>query len=545
MDLELLIHGVPDGQDYYGIGEERTNMGLFYDNSTESVKFVIETKKQGNKAYAYYSYLRYKGMIGAGGRPGSYFGLTLRIDEYYQDALHVYSLLDILFKRYIVGTLLIPSGEGYKYLVSNFATKTAEIEKTQQALIQLIQTCIPAKFIGIDSSLIHPITSTPTGNIMDVTESAIISSIKRYSKVILSPDYESNTEKEYKKKILEMEGKCGSMAADKDKKIAEKDSCINSLNATVSSQKNRITLLEQEIKRKDTTKDLAQLVEKIKEPINALASYFRTKDPQSKGAEYGYKNFRLGMVGCALSVIILILCLLILFRTPKGSNKGSEQVCTELTIENSQLKNEIAQKNDTIAYLRAQKSSTPQSLADQSSAAPTKSLKINIGGFSGSGSLSADRTYTISVKEGNKQYSGPGQWTITNATLKNGTATSAQITIQPDGRGPVTLNFTAQNCTCEPRTIPVATTPVTTPKIIIEPDVTEVEIDHEYTFKVSGYNGKGTWAVDGFSAPADKTSQIIKVKAVDTGKGDSKATISYTPKDGTKTKRDFTIKKAQ
>ena len=49
MDVELLIHGVPDGQDYYGIKEEQTNMGLLYDNSTESVKFVVETKKQGNK----------------------------------------------------------------------------------------------------------------------------------------------------------------------------------------------------------------------------------------------------------------------------------------------------------------------------------------------------------------------------------------------------------------------------------------------------------------------------------------------------------------
>ena len=125
MDVEILIHGVPDGQDYYGIKEEQTNMGLFYDKSPESVKFVIETKKQGNSAYTYYSFLRYKGMIGAGGRPGSYFGLTLRLDKYYQDAIHIYNLMDIVFKRYIVGTLLVPSGDGYKYAVTNFAIKKA------------------------------------------------------------------------------------------------------------------------------------------------------------------------------------------------------------------------------------------------------------------------------------------------------------------------------------------------------------------------------------------------------------------------------------
>ena len=89
MNVEILIHGVPDGQDYYGIAEERTYAELFYDNSAESVKFVVETKTTGNIASVYYTYLRYKGMVGYGGRPGSYFGLTLRIDKYYQDVIHM------------------------------------------------------------------------------------------------------------------------------------------------------------------------------------------------------------------------------------------------------------------------------------------------------------------------------------------------------------------------------------------------------------------------------------------------------------------------
>ena len=53
MDIEIIFHGVPSGQDYYGIKEEWTNVELFYDSSTESIKFVTEAKKQGGKAYTY------------------------------------------------------------------------------------------------------------------------------------------------------------------------------------------------------------------------------------------------------------------------------------------------------------------------------------------------------------------------------------------------------------------------------------------------------------------------------------------------------------
>ena len=143
MDIEVFFHGVPSGQDYYGITEEWANVELFYDGSTESIKFVIETKKQGGKNYTYYTYLRY-GLMGFGGRSGSYFGLTLRFDQYYPDIIHIYNLLEIVFKRNIVGTLLIPAGDAYKYTLNNFSQKATDVNQAQQSLIQLVlTTCSP------------------------------------------------------------------------------------------------------------------------------------------------------------------------------------------------------------------------------------------------------------------------------------------------------------------------------------------------------------------------------------------------------------------
>ena len=518
MDLELLIHGVPDGQDYYGIKEGQTNMGLSYDNSIESVKFVVETKKQGNTAYTYYSYLKYKGMIGSGGRPGSYFGLTLRIDKYYQDALHIYSLLDILFKRYIIGTLLAPSGDGYKYIVSNFATKSAEIDKAQQALIQLIQTtCVNAKFLDIDASFIRPITNAPAGNINDVTDSAILASIKKYSKVVLSPDYESNIEKEYKKKLQEAEGKGGNIVAQKDKTIAEKDGVINSLNTTISTQQNRIAVLEQEVKRKETEiqqqkqkGDLAQVVAKLKEPITALADYFRVKDSQNHQPtpKYGYKNFRLGMVNTIISSVIVILLAFHIILSPKGnSTDGSKKEYTELKKQYDELSrnydkllsdyNSLLNNSDQKAEEEKKVAEAKKKAEEEKKAAEAKKK-------------AEEERKAAEAKKKAEEEKKAAEAKKKAEEEKKAAEAKKKAEEEKKAAGAVTSSVT----------------------ISIFPNVTAVEIGKEYTLSISDYDGKGQWTFDGFEpqkgTKMDKTI-VVKAKISTTG---GVATATYTPENG-------------
>ena len=127
MDVEILLHGVPSGQDYFGIKEEQKLAESFYTSSNESVKLVVEARKNGNTPYVYYTYLRYKNIVGAGGRSGSYIGITLRLDMYYTDVVHMYNMLDIAFKKYIIGALLTSTGESYKYISPDFNSKKSEI----------------------------------------------------------------------------------------------------------------------------------------------------------------------------------------------------------------------------------------------------------------------------------------------------------------------------------------------------------------------------------------------------------------------------------
>ncbi len=543
MDIEIMIHGVPDGQDYWGIQEEHDNMGLFYGNSNESVKFVVETKKQGDHAYTYYSYLRYKGIIGGGGRPGSYFGLTLRMDKYYQDATYIYSILELVFNKYIVGVLLIASGDTYKYSVRNFAHKSDEIGQVQTALIQLFQmTCVPSKILDIDGSFIHPITANPTGNIFDFNDTAILATIKKYSKVVLSPDYEMNIEKEYKKKIQDSERESGIIITQRDRKISEQESVINSLNATITSQKNTIATLEQEAKRKDSdiqnqkkNGDLVQAVARIKEPITSLANYFRTQEPPAP--KYGFKNFILGVACCILTIIAIVLCIIILLRIPeKTTNISKPKDPTEMTVLSTSDTD-----NDYQLDTEDDGGSTPGA-GDSEPTPANATLRIDVANYKG-GKLRINNDYTISIMNGKQRYDGKGTWNVQNATIRQGDSNDATIKIRPNGNGDVTISYKATDatCTCAPRTFNVESSLTQNINIVISPSVTEVEIDQEYTFSVPGYDGSGEWKVDGFSQPTDKKSKKIKVKALDTGKG--QATISYTPQGGSKVIEKYKYKK--
>lgn len=574
MDVELLIHGVPEGQDYYGIEDERTNAGLFYDNSTEVVKYVVETKQFHNKNYAYYSYLRYKNIVGAKGRSGSYFGMTLRTDMLYQDGMHIYTLLDIVFKRHVIGTLLLPiENGGFKYVDVSFFSKKSEIEQFTQCLIQLIQgTCVSTRFLNIDNSYVHPITTVVPYNISEIDDSILLSSLKKYSKVVISPDYPLSIANEYEKKLRESESKVGIVAAEKDNKI-------NALNVTISQQKTRISDMQREVDqmKREVSQyrqrgDLNQIVEKIKDPILMLAKYYNVNDSQKQQQRprYALKNFIVGVLNALLLIVVIILLIILLVREPiTDKNNGTQNITTEstavttsatsTTTETPVVASSTTETSTVITETSDVTASTTGTQAPQ-----TKQLRIDIVDYSG-GPLIVDKEYTIKIMEGKNIYnSGSGNWTLTNADLTNGTNTSSQIKIKPNGKGNVILKYVSQGCECTARTINIqksttseTTTPTTAPttskntadvdfNISITPNVTEVVVGELYTFRITGLTTNGTWSVDGFEQPTDKSAAEINVKAIDRG-GKEKAIISYTPAgypDKKKT-RSFTLRKGQ
>ena len=490
MDVEILIHGVPDGQDYDGIAEARTYAELFYDDSTESVKFVVETKTSGNKAYIYYSYVLYKGIVGFGGRSGSYFGLTLRLDKYYQDVIHMYNMLEMVFKKYVVGVLLAPLTESYKYTTPNFASKKTEIEHLHQGLAQLIQeTCDWSKFVEIDENFIHPDAATASGNIWDITDESMTTALKKYSKIVLSPDYKLSIAKEYEKKIQEAKEKGRDLVAEKEKALVEKknelaekeksltakEETIDKLNAKINSQNNEILILKKEVEQKERENSqnqkniqLSQKISELKEPIFSLAEYFRVRDSKSDFGKntpkpsFGHKIFIVAIATCVMSFVIIVLLLFGLSRIGNANNTGNakalENQIIQLQKTNLQLTKEIESKDETIADLNEQLG----------------------GGVKGKEPQTTDKK---SPKD----------------------EVSFQIISSPS-------------------------------------NLSEVVVGQEYIFSVSGYEGKGKWRLDGFDTNDDKSNQKIKVTANANCSKKGHAIITYRAEGGKTAKKAFKIK---
>lgn len=490
MDVEILLHGVPSGQDYYGVKEEQKLAESFYTSSNESVKLVVEARKNGNTPYVYYTYLRYKNIVGAGGRSGSYIGITLRLDMYYLDVVHMYNMLDMAFKKYIIGALLTPTGESYKYVSPDFTSKKLEIEQLQQGVLKLIETtCVFPKFVKIDNSFINQITNAPTCNIADITEGTMSATIKKYSKIILSPDYKSNLEKEYEKKVQDAEGRGGSIVAEKDKKlsekdktIAQKDTTITNLNTTISSRDTEIATLKQEIKRKDQELaqnkqkgEISQLINKVKEPIVALSEYFHTKDSERRvpTPKFGKKNFYVGIANTALSIIVIVL-LVISLLLPIISG--------DISAESNKLKSQYETLLSKYSKLEADYNSLNHQY---------QSL------------LSHNSTNKVQEEQDAKKKAE----TEAKKKAEEEAKKKANEEAKRNAETPVPIQFT----------------------IAMEPNVNEVEIGKEYTFSIKGYDGKGIWKMDGFECVSpDKTSHTIVVKAIKVD-GTKNPVISYTP----------------
>ena len=85
-----MISGVPKGESIWAPDEEKAFLGTLYSKSTVKFRFDVRLRNNGKENYAYYQYLVYNVISDVDGRPGSYFGLTLRLDKYCSDYYLLY-----------------------------------------------------------------------------------------------------------------------------------------------------------------------------------------------------------------------------------------------------------------------------------------------------------------------------------------------------------------------------------------------------------------------------------------------------------------------
>lgn len=239
----IVFHGVPQGHDVYGNAGDKYYESFYgIGESFKGAKrvFVVEIRKDTTGLCSYYSYIRPQNVVAHSGRPGSYFGMSLKVEgRYCTDVFSLFQLFDKIYYEKIIGTIIQQSGNTEQYCIASFA----DVDYQLKAIAQLGEGQIKANFENdfevIDSSFTKKYASTSLYyNLDDVNSESFFNCTKVYGKIFVSPEYASKDAL-----ILSLsnsEKKNQNVIADNEIKISE----LKRENAQIPSLNNQITKLQ-------------------------------------------------------------------------------------------------------------------------------------------------------------------------------------------------------------------------------------------------------------------------------------------------------------
>lgn len=367
MDLEIYIHGASKGHQIWPSEARDHYVNRFYIPANDETKFLVELRNgQDGKSFCYYSYLKYKNIVGGDGREGSYVGITIRLDYYYIDVVSVYNILDVIYKKHIVGTLLVQDKGFSKYLTTDFQIKDKELTEAMKSLTSLLQlSMVNTDFVNISSLHANNDGTLPEINLLDCTKENILSVMRKCSKVAISPYYptvkDKNSQKIVKEQMAayektkenEIEGLKNSLQQQINQSTIEKNSlqqkvdeltaAKEKLTASVSSLEKERQSLQGKLQASEERKNASELVVSLREPLTKLAKIVGNSEENHhshryENSEHEYnshesktsklKDFFFPILHTVLLVIIVVYCS---FRTySEVVNKEPKAVETEI-----------------------------------------------------------------------------------------------------------------------------------------------------------------------------------------------------------------------
>lgn len=287
-DIKLYAHGVPDGQDIWGNKDARaTYIETFYGrrSNVESQMF-IEVKHCAGQVNVYYTYYKCGNILEKGGRSGSYFALTLRINFYYADVQNMYNLLEAAFNKFMLGTVLKSTGDGYRFLVSRFSEADNELETLEKEMEHyLMQFSIDSDFIPLNGFKYNSQNEGKKLNLLEAIPSIVTNSVKSEGKISISSLYPSSKEQHI---IQKKDAEIQDVKSNARKQI--EDAKKESQQKVQMAQKDKEDMIE---KYKNVDNERSQLnsqLQQIKAEKTNLETKIDQKENELKNAEENEKK---------------------------------------------------------------------------------------------------------------------------------------------------------------------------------------------------------------------------------------------------------------
>lgn len=341
MNAELYIHG-PRHAIYGKRDEDAYFQGFDNSKLKDDIRFTVEVRKNENKLYTYYNYLRYANVTDIAGRTGAYIGLTLRLDAYYANLNVVYTILNNIFSKSVVGTLIRKTSTGYQYNVDNFEhSKTEILEKIEKPFGTILANILSLHEVYLlDANFINPnILSQGKYIVKGIDDTKDLkkrlTEIKSIGKIVFSS---LQPIEQLQIVIDQCEREKQKFAESKQGEIAELEKIISSTRAELANSQSQVSQLNSEVKKlTDELSNLKQEIQSFEEEKNNLDKLKEEKKELEKQNKQLYSEQEENQKKLRSQEQNLVLL----------NNK-----LTTLQADNEDLKKEIKDKDKQISSLK-------------------------------------------------------------------------------------------------------------------------------------------------------------------------------------------------
>ena len=429
MNVEFQIHGVLSSGQKTWKQEDQDYYKQFYSDQTEDVLMIVEIVNRSHGVSTYYNYLRNNNILSA--RDGSYFGMTMRIDgAFCRDVKSIFMILDNLFNKMMVGSLLAQKGEKYEYAIDSFASQNDYLLQVEKQFSNMLNAfCSPQDFFEISSAY------TSQGmkqciNASEITIPMAVETIKQRAKLYLSPTYQS---KAAQKKIADAKAEAEAAVADANARIkAAEDAHSKSrqeqeqeceslkkekkaLEEARNAANQKYRELEKKVQKAELNTSINAKISEIKQPLIQLAGLMAKRfqedtygnvqeKPQPHNKER--KEDKL-LVWLPWAICIFLGIALAGTIWYMGGDKSTDQsdIIKKQSEKIEQLEDSIRNMSNPVG------ASEQQSGTEETVQYDLRMLRIDIKELAkGASGLTSGTTYTCEIKGG--EYPQNGYWVI-------------------------------------------------------------------------------------------------------------------------------------
>lgn len=436
MNVEFQIHGVLSSGQKTWKQEDQDYYKQFYSDQTEDVLMIVEIVNRPHGVSTYYNYLRNNNILSA--RVGSYFGMTMRIDgAFCRDVKSIFMILDNLFNKMVVGSLLVSKEDKYEYVIDSFAAKNDYLLQVEKQFSNMLNAfCSPQDFFEI-SSVYTSQGMKQSVNALEITIPMAVETIKQRAKLYISPTYQS---KATQKKIADAKAEADAAVADANARIQaaedahsksrqkqeqeyeswkkEKKALEEARDAAIQDYRE----LEKKVRKAELNTSINAEISEIKQPLIQLAGLMAERfqedtygnvqeKPQPHKKER--KEDKL-FVWLPWAICILLGIALAGTIWYMGGNKNTDQssIIKKQSEKIEQLEDSIRNMSNPAGTSELQSGTEEAVVVEEEPVLYDLSkLRINIKGLAvGAGGLTSGATYTCEIIGG--QYPKDGYWVI-------------------------------------------------------------------------------------------------------------------------------------